>query len=202
MNVSEEQDMMTKLDKRIRNYIDVTYENIFQCEEAVTELIRLAPCVFDKKTFYDLLRDYRTLDIQTGNFEQIVSQLPDPIDIASALLIDSVMKQLDKLFNKLVGYIDKANGHFNADEFDFSKLELIGKLKNKYEFDSVVYEELEEALDNIFLVCKMSDVLDNDYNRSYDPLHVLTIKGFKTRTEAYRYALSQGISMQNVFTRY
>lgn len=202
MNVGEEMDMMTKLDKRIRNSIDVTYENIFQCEEAVTELIRLAPCVFDKKTFYDLLRDYRTLDIQTGNFEQIVSQLPDSIDIASALLVDSIMKQLDKLFNKLVSYIDKANGHFNADEFDFSKIELIGKLKNKYEFDSVIYEELEEALDNVFLVCKISDVLDEDYNHSYEPLHILKIKGFKTRTEAYRYALSQGISMQNVFTRF
>ena len=90
MNVGQEMDMMTKLDKRIRDSIDVTYENIFQCEEAVTELIRLAPCVFDKKTFYDLLRDYRTLDIQTGNFEQVVSQLPDPIDIASALLVDSI----------------------------------------------------------------------------------------------------------------
>lgn len=202
MRVGEEMDMMVKLDKRIKESIDVTYENIFQCEEAVTELIRLAPCVFDKKTFYDLLRDYRTLDIQTGNFEQIVSQLPDPIDIASALLVDSVMKQLDKLFNKLVGYIDKANGCFNCGQFDFSKLELIGKLKNKYEFDSVIYEELEEALDNVFLVCKISDVLDEDYNRSYEPLHILKINGFKTRTEAYRYALSQGISMQNVFTRY
>ena len=41
MNVDQEMDMMTKLDKRIRDSIDVTYENIFQCEEAVTELIRV-----------------------------------------------------------------------------------------------------------------------------------------------------------------
>ena len=202
MNVGEEMDMMTKLDKRIRDSIDVTYENIFQCEEAVTELIRLAPCVFDKKTFYDLLRDYRTLDIQTGNFEQIVSQLPDPIDIASALLVDSIMKQLDKLFNKLVGYIDKANGHFNCGQFDFSKLELIGKLKNKYEFDSLIYEQLDDALSNVFLVCRLSDVLDKNYNNNYYPLHVLEIKGFKTKNEAYLYALANGISKSDVFVRY
>ena len=202
MNVGEEMDMMTKLDKRIRESIDITYENIFQCEEAVTELIRLAPCVFDKKTFYDLLRDYRTLDIQTGNFEQIVSQLPDPIDIASALLVDSIMKQLDKLFNKLVGYIDKANGCFNCGQFDFSKLELIGKLKNKYEFDSLIYEHLDDALSNVFLVCRLSDVLDKNYNNNYYPLHVLEIKGFKTKNEAYLYALANGISKSDVFVRY
>ena len=202
MNVGEQMDMMTKLDKRIRDSIDVTYENIFQCEEAVTELIRLAPCVFDKKTFYDLLRDYRTLDIQTGNFEQIVSQLPDPIDIASALLVDSIMKQLDKLFHKLVSYIDKANGCFNCDQFDFSKLELIGKLKNKYEFDSLIYEQLDDALSNVFLVCRLSDVLDKNYNNNYYPLHVLEIKGFKTKNEAYLYALANGISKSDVFVRY
>ena len=202
MRVGEEMDMMVKLDKRIRDSIDVTYENIFQCEEAITELIRLAPCVFDQKTFYDLLRDYRTLDIQTGNFEQIVSQLPDPIDIASALLVDSIMKQLDKLFNKLVGYIDKANGHFNCGQFDFSKLELIGKLKNKYEFDSLIYEQLDDALSNVFLVCRLSDVLDKNYNNNYYPLHVLEIKGFKTKNEAYLYALANGISKSDVFVRY
>lgn len=202
LNIDEEMDMMNKIDKRIKEAIDTTYDNIFQCEDAITELIKIAPCVFDQDTFYNLIRDYRTLDVQTGNFEQIVSQLPDPVDIASALLIDSLMKQLDRLFNKLVGYIDKANGCFNCDQFDFCRLELIGKLKNKYEFDSVIYEELTTALDNVFLVCKVSDVLDDDYPKSYEPLHVLKIESFKTRPEAYRYALANGISIQNVFARY
>ena len=67
--------------------------------------------------------------------------------------------------------------------------------------DSTVGSLLNDAMNYIFLVCRIKDYGDADLLSDYGDFHVLGIKGFNTRAEANRYALANGISRQYVITR-
>ena len=56
-----------------------------------------------------LLLDYKALEQLMGNFETVYSQISSPVDISQAIFLDTLMKKLDKLFDRCVKYIYKYN---------------------------------------------------------------------------------------------
>ena len=66
----------------------------------------------------------------------------------------------------------------------------------------VDWDDLDHAFDNPYLVAKVSDVLDEDYDQNYYPLHCLRLEGFKDKVSAYKYMLANGISKENLILRY
>ena len=202
-SVDKEQEMILKVDKKVREGIDIIYTNIWNVEDSILELFKVAGCVFDKEIFNSLLLDFRTFDVQSGNFETLASQITNPImTISEALTMDLMMKRLSDTMDNLVQYITKCNSMVEQQIFDVKKANLLEKLQDNYSYDVVDYDDLDEAVKHPFLVIKNSDVMDTDYKQEYCPLHVLGIKSFDDKVSAYKYCLANGISKDNLIIRW
>lgn len=202
MKIEEEQEMVLKVNKKIRDGIDIMYKNFDNIENNILDLMKVAPCVFDKDMMICLLLDFQLLDKQMGNFETMASQLDDPVNMAQAIMMDTMMRKLSKLMDRLVGYITQCNSMIEAHQFDAGKALLLEKLENHFDYDTVDWDDLTYAFDNPYLVCHISDVLDKDYDQNYYPLHVLKIENFKDKVSAYKYMLEHGISRDNLILRF
>ena len=202
-SIDKEQEMVLKVDKKVREGIDIIYTNIWNVEDSILELFKVVGCVFDKEMFNSLLLDFRTFDVQSGNFETMASQITNPImTISEALTMDLMMKRLSDTMDNLIQYITKCNSMVEQQIFDVKKANLIEKLQDNYSYDVVDYDDLCEAIKHPFLVIKNSDVMDTDYKQEYYPLHVLGIKSFDDKVSAYKYMLAHGISKENLILRY
>ena len=86
---------------------------------------------------------------------------------------------------------------------DFSKYELVNRLKNILDFESIDYDDLEKALDknSIYLVMRVEDMFDNR-EELYGNFNTLRLKSFKTKVDANRFCLSNGISRDFIICRY
>ena len=202
-SVDKEQEIVLKVDKKVREGIDVIYTNIWNVEDSILELFKVVGCVFDKEMFNSLLLDFRTFDVQSGNFETMASQITNPImTISEALTMDLMMKRLSDTMDNLVQYITKCNSMVEQQIFDVKKANLLEKLQDNYSYDVVDYDDLCESIKHPFLVIKNSDVMDTDYKQEYYPLHVLGIKSFDDKVSAYKYMLANGISKENLILRW
>ena len=201
-SVDKEQDMILKVDKKIKDGIDIMYQNFDNIENNILDLLKVAPCVFDKDMMVSLLLDFQLLDKQMGNFESMATQLDDPVNMAQAIVMDTMMKKLSQLMDRLVGYITTCNSMIEAQQFSPQKALLLEKLEENFSYDVVDWDDLDHAFDNPYLVAKISDVLDKDYDQNYYPLHCLRLEGFKDKVSAYKYMLAHGISKENLILRY
>ena len=201
-SIDKEQEMILKVDKKIKDGIDVMYQNFDNIENNILDLIKVASCVFDKDMMVSLLLDFQLLDKQMGNFESMATQLDDPVNMAQALVMDTMMKKLSQLMDRLVGYITTCNAMIEAQQFSPQKALLLEKLEANFNYDVVDWDDLDHAFNNPYLVAKVSDVLDEDYNQNYYPLHCLRLEGFKDKVSAYKYMLEHGISKDNLVLRY
>ena len=147
----------------------------------------------------DLLK---LLDKQMGNFESMATQLDDPVNMAQAIVMDTMMRKLNQLMDRLVGYIITCNAMIEAQQFSPQKALLLEKLEANFSYDVVCWDDLDHAFDNPYLVAKVSDVLDEDYDQNYYPLHCLRLEGFDDKVSAYKYMLAHGISKENLILRW
>ena len=201
-SVDKEQEMVLKVDKKIKDGIEIMYQNFDNIENNILDLMKVATCVFDKDMMVSLLLDFQLLDKQMGNFETMAVQLDDPVNMAQAIVMDTMMRKLSQLMDRLVGYITTCNSMIEAQQFSPQKALLLEKLEANFNYEVVDWDDLNHAFDNPYLVAKVSDVLDEDYNQNYYPLHCLRLEGFKDKVSAYKYMLANGISKENLILRY
>lgn len=201
-SIDKEQEMVLKVDKKIKDGIEIMYQNFDNIENNILDLMKVAPCVFDKDMMVSLLLDFQLLDKQMGNFETMAAQLDDPINMAQAIVMDTMMRKLSQLMDRLVGYITTCNSMIEAQQFSPQKALLLEKLEANFNYEVVCWDDLDHAFDNPYLVAKVSDVLDKDYDQNYYPLHCLRLEGFKDKVSAYKYMLANGISKENLILRY
>ena len=201
-SVDKEQEMVLKVDKKIKDGIEIMYQNFDNIENNILDLMKVAPCVFDKDMMVSLLLDFQLLDKQMGNFESMATQLDDPVNMAQAIVMDTMMRKLSQLMDRLVGYITTCNSMIEAQQFSPQKALLLEKLEANFNYEVVDWDDLDHAFDNPYLVAKVSDVLDEDYDQNYYPLHCLRLEGFKDKVSAYKYMLANGISKENLILRY
>ena len=201
-SVDKEQEMILKVDKKIKDGIDIMYQNFDNIENNILDLMKVAPCVFDKDMMVSLLLDFQLLDKQMGNFESMATQLDDPVNMAQAIVMDTMMRKLNQLIDRLVEYITTCNAMIEAQQFSPQKALLLEKLEANFSYEVVDWDDLDRAFDNPYLVAKVSDVLDKDYDQNYYPLHCLRLEGFKDKVSAYKYMLANGISTETLILRY
>ena len=201
-SVDKEQEMVLKVDKKIKDGIEIIYQNFDNIENNILDLMKVAPCVFDKDMMISLLLDFQLLDKQMGNFESMATQLDDPVNMGQAIVMDTMMRKLSQLMDRLVGYITTCNSMIEAQQFSPQKALLLEKLEANFNYEVVDWDDLNHAFDNPYLVAKVSDVLDEDYDQNYYPLHCLRLEGFKDKVSAYKYMLAHGISKENLILRW
>lgn len=202
MSVDEEIVFYSALENNLKITIDETYENIFACEESVEGLLQIAPCIFTYEEFVLLLEDCRHLDNYSGKFENAVARMGSPVIVEDAIAINNAIRALEAVFILLMDWIDKANLRIEAKQFDIGKTLFLQRVDEvtKLKYDVVDWMSLDEVAENMFVVVEIKNRYDN-IESIYGDMNVLFLKSFSTRAEANRYALANGISRQNVFTR-
>lgn len=207
MKIEEEQRYFLGLSDSTFKAIDDMYENIFNCEESIDGLLEIAATIFSYPDFLMLLSDYEKLQSKAANFENIVAKINRPLtpsDVDNVIALDRAMSEVAICFFLLDEWFHKANVAIEAKNFDVSKVMLLERIDNVtgLEWETVDWKELDEAMDKIFLVVRIKDYLDKDFDSAvYMYLNVLSIKGFNSRAEANRYALMNGISRDCVLAR-
>ena len=205
MDVREEQQYYIGLTKSIHETIDKVYENIFACEESMESLLKIAPSVFSYAEFLTLLEDYKKLEEKASKFEGAVVKIRETIgvnDIGAVIGLDLAISALGAVFVLLNDYMDKANTRIEAKQFDIDKVMLLERIENKVglEYDTVDYISLSDAFKGMFIVLEVKNRYDN-IGEEYGDMNVLVINSFKTKVEANRFALANGISRDFVICR-
>ena len=205
MDVREEQQYYIGLTKSVHETIDKMYENIFACEESMESLLKIAPTVFSYSEFLMLLSDYKLLDERASRFERAVMDIREQIgvnDIDSVIKLDGACSALGAVLILLNDYMDKANTRIEAKQFDIDKVMLLERIENKIglEYDTVDYMSLSDAFKGMFIVLEVKNRHD-DIGEEYGDMNVLVINSFKTKVEANRFALANGISRDFVICR-
>ena len=204
MTVDEEMKFMRELISKTLDTIDDTYDNMFKCEDTMEELLKVAPFVFSKDQFFSFMEDYRKFEVISGNFEMTVSRSLDSIE--DVMDINNAIEDIRIMFGVLNVWLRKANSIIESKQFDVNKYLLVEHINSKtgLEYDTIDFNELENAFNGVYLVIGISDVLELKQERDsrYGMFRVLTIKNFKTKAEANIYALANGISRDYVISRF
>ena len=204
MTVDEEMKFMKELISKTLDTIDDTYDNMFKCEDTMEELLKVAPFVFSKDQFFGFMEDYRKFEVVSGNFEMTVSRSLDSIE--DVMDINNAIEDIRIMFGVLNVWLRKANSIIESKQFDVNKYLLVEHINSKtgLEYDTIDFNELENAFNGVYLVIGISDVLELKQERDsrYGMFRVLTIKNFKTKAEANIYALANGISRDYVISRF
>ena len=204
MTVDEEMKFMKELISKTLDTIDNTYDNMFKCEDTMEELFKVAPFVFSKDQFFSFMEDYHKFEVVSGNFEMTVSRSLDSIE--DVMDINNAIEDIRIMFGVLNVWLRKANSIIESKQFDVNKYLLVEHINSKtgLEYDTIDFNELENAFNGVYLVIGISDVLELKQERDsrYGMFRVLTIKNFKTKAEANIYALANGISRDYVISRF
>lgn len=204
MTVDEEMKFVKELREKTIKSIDDTYDNMFKCEDSMDELFKVAPFVFSKEQFFGFMEDYNKFEVISGRFEMSVVNSCMIESIEDVMDINNAIQEIRIMFGVLNVWMRKANSIIEAKQFDVNKYLLVERinLKTGLEYDTIDFNELEDAFNGVYLVIGISDVLEHQRDSRYGMLSVLTIKNFKNKVEANKYALANGISRDYVISRF
>ena len=209
MGIQDEVRLFKQLTDNVKTAINETYESIFTCEKNVDDLLKLAPCVFSEKEFFELLEVRQEFYFRVGRFERMATRMtnmPIIMDTMEVMQLQAIILTINESFDMLSHYVHQFNTRFQSDQFDIDKFIFLQKIQNfGMDYDAVDYVELQQYIKdihNMFFIVKVKDYLDIDFNEKYgSDTNVLSIKPFKTRVDANMYALRNGISRDYIFTR-
>lgn len=172
------------------------------CENKGNEFIKIANCILTRQEYYEFLALYKRFDNNYGILESLISQLTNPATILQAVSVSAVIKEIQRNIDELVEIMEDSNVRIEAQEINVNMARLIERLVNFMDFDAINYDDLTNAMTHTFIVLRVLDIFDKDYNEVYSPMNVLYIQSFDTKVEAYSYALKHGISKEFILNRY
>lgn len=172
------------------------------CEFQVLELLKVANCIFDEEEFFEMVDSYTSFKSNMEILENLLSQIDSPITMLQIITLKSMMNELKANFETLIAMLEEADRRIDADEIDFDAATMLNELAFKTAFDIVDFYAFEEAVSaKYFTMCSIN-CEDDGYDPRYGKLNVLLTNPFKTKREAYIYALKNGISKDMVWGMY
>ena len=172
------------------------------CEFQVLELLKVANCIFKKEEFFEAVDLYVSFKCNLEILENLLKQVDVPITMLQIITVKSMIGELKKNFDELVGILEEADRRIDHDEIDFDAAGMLNNLLDKVEFEVVDFDDFKEALSARYFVARLMNDKDEGYDPRYGDLSVLVIQSFKTKRAAYTHALKNGISKDMVWNRY
>lgn len=172
------------------------------CELQISELLKVANCILDKTEFFELIKRYRLFKKNFEVLERLMDEVTDDMTMVQAIAIKSMVKELKKDFDGLIEMLDMSNERIDGDKIDFDGAELIHTLLEIIDFDTIDFDEFQDAISSRFLVINLADEKDSGYDKRYAPLKILNIATFHKKAQAYQYALRSGISKDMILSMY
>ena len=168
------------------------------CEFQVRELLKVANCIFDQKEFFAVVAAFTKFKSNMGILEALLQQLDEPISMLQLITLKSMVNELRVNFDELIGMLAVADERIDNDKIDFEAASLLNDLLERVEYEVVDFDDFEMALKSRYFIPYMG----KSNNEHYRDLDVLAIESFKTKREAYTYALKNGISRDMVWSMY
>lgn len=162
--------------------IDGIYQAIMSKQECVVMDDLVKKCSRDATTLIAISNELKQMEEQTG---QIVATY----GAVSAFQMATETVQKINLLN------EEMNGRVRLGDVDYGKFEIIKKIKASFEgqYHRFDYDSLQSVSEGFYPFI-LVDIL-YVYNEDEDILYTI---GFKNRTDALKYALSEGISGKNI----
>lgn len=172
------------------------------CDFQVRELLKVANCLFEQDEFFAVVEAFTQFTSNMEILEALVSQLSEPITILQLVTLKSMVNELRVNFTELTALLAIADVRIDEDHIDFEAANLLNDLLEKVEFDVVCFFDFEAALQSRYFIPYQNFPKQPTSDRRYGNLTVLQIETFKTKREAYTYALKHGFSRDMVWSMY
>ena len=203
MTIDEEEKMFKELAINLPKIVD---QVLFNGDRAIEILEKLAidgTFVFDRKRFFEGLILHKKLESALSILISIDTSKEGYDNIMKVIATSKTITEIDELFKQVHDLLETFNNLVINQHVDFSKYELVNRLKNILDFESIDYDDLEKALDknSIYLVMRVEDMFDNR-EELYGNFNTLRLKSFKTKVDANKFCLSNGISRDFIICRY
>lgn len=168
------------------------------CEFQVRELFKVANCVFARDEFFALITAFTKFKNNIKNLEDFLYQVDSQVSMLQILTIKSMASSLQTDFAELTEMLVVADKRIDDDKIDFDAANMLNELIEKMDYDIVDFDGFNVAMTNRFYVAYLVNPNDEDYDSQYGELSVLRLASFKSKREAYIYALRNGISRDMV----
>jgi len=172
------------------------------CEAQMLELLKVSNCIFDRHEFFEVVDAFTTFKSNMTILERLLIQVDEKITMLQIITVKSMVNQLKRDFDDLIGILEDADKRIENDDIDFDGAELLNDLLENLEFDIVDFDSFEEALKARYFVTYLMKSKDAGYDMRYGDLGVLMVESFNTRRAAYIYALKHGISKDKIWSMY
>ena len=169
------------------------------CEFHARELFKVVNCVFDRDEFFSMVQGFTKFKNNMNILENLLNQVDTEVSMLQLVIIKSIMNELQNDYTKLLEVLAVADKRIDDDQIDFDAAELLGEMIDKFEYDIVDFDTFTDALTSRYFIPYLVAVTDEEYDPRYDKLVVLMVASFKTKREAYIYALKNGISRDMVW---
>lgn len=188
MSIIELLDMMVEqiLDFTAHYYDDFltdgTYQAILSKQECKVMDDLVKKCCRNAQTLREVNKELKEMEEYQGQ-------------VVATYTAVSAFRMANETIEKINIMNEEANGRVENGDFDVSKVEIIRKIVPKFEgqFDRIDYDSLEEVSKGFYPFI-LVDIYYN-YDTDEDEMYMI---GFKNKTDAYKYALSEGIKKENI----
>ena len=161
---------------------DGTYQVILSKQECKVMDDLVKKCSRDDQTLMEINKELKEMKEYQGN-------------VVATYTAVSAFNMANETIQKINLINEEANGRIHNGDVNVAKFEVLQKIKARYDgqFDRIDYDSLEEASNGFYPFI----LVDIYYNWETDEDELYTI-GFKNKTDALKYALSEGISGNNI----
>ena len=161
---------------------DGTYQAILSKQECKVMDDLVKKCGRDAQTLREINAELKEMQEYQGN-------------VVATYTAVSAFNMANETVQKINMMNEEANGRIQTGDVNIAKFEALVKIKSRYDgmFDRIDYDSLEEVSKG-FYPFVLVDIYYN-YDTDEDELYAI---GFKTKTDAQKYALAEGISGNNI----
>lgn len=186
----------------IMNELSETLTSCQTCALQVGEFMKVANCILSHTEYSDFLSLYKKFDSNLSILENLALQIDEPLNILQAVSLKATMKELIKDFDAIVIVLQLANTRIDDSDVDLNMAKLIQRLLKMESFDAIHYEDLQQAMEKTFLILKIMDYDDLEYDATYYPFMYLRVICFDDKIAAYQYAIKHGIGRDRIINRF
>lgn len=202
MNGVGDSQMTDAVSGLILDELSETIDSCQACVIQVGEFMKVANCILTRDEFFGFLMKYKKFDSNLSILENLAGQLDEPMNILQAMSLKATMKELKKGFDDIVFILNLANDRIDSSDVDLNMAKLIQRLLKLDDFDAIHFDGLENAMNSTFLIYKVIDVVDENFEECYYPFNYLQIYSFNDKISAYQYALKNGLSKSRIINRF
>ena len=190
--------LLTSMNEMIASELSDIFVFCKECEKQTLELLKVATCLFDRNEIDELIEGYYQFSNNMVILENLLEQVEEPMTLLQVFAVKTMISEVKQNFDDLIDILETANLRIDDENIDFELAKLIPKLLDVVDFDVIDFDDMMAARNKMYLILDV--IKQNDEKCSN--LDILKIHSFSDKVSAYKYALSNGISRDQILNKH